>query len=304
MDTRSSRQSIAALAARQFGIVSRAQALERGFSRTQIQTRLDTGDWLVMRPGVYRFAAAPLTADSRAIAALLHAPPGSALSHLTAARLLDLGVRSRSRATWISIPHGNKRAPGPGIRFVRSRTLDGFVTVMRGWRITTPARTIVDLASLLPQDRLSAVAYDAVRTRLVSVEEIARAAAVVSPRRHAPRLRAMLGEFDASFESGLEADADAVFRAAGFFFEPQYEVYSGGRFIARVDFADLERKLAIEIDGARYHSSAEAQERDRKRDRRLIAAGWHPIHFTTDDVRHHPETMVAQLREILAGRAA
>ncbi|QGH70677.1 DUF559 domain-containing protein [Pseudactinotalea sp. HY158] len=297
------RRLVAALAARQHGIVARRQVLERGMSKAQIQSRLDTGEWVSIHGGVYGISAAPRTPGSRATAALLYAPAGSALSHLTAARLLDLGVRSGSGAIWISIPHGHRRIPSSGLRFVRSRTLDSFITTMHGWRVTTPARTIVDLATILPPGRLIPVAYDAVRTRVASIEEIARAARAVSARADAPRLRRLLDELDSTFDSGLEVEADHAFRANGLIFEHQYEVFNGDQFVARVDFADPRLKIAIEIDGARYHSSAEAQERDRRRDRRLSELGWHPAHFGTDDVRRRPAEMVAHLRELIAQRA-
>jgi hypothetical protein len=62
---------------------------------------------------------------------------------------------------------------------------------------------------------------------------------------------------------------------------PQYEVF-GGRY--RLDFANLETKTAVEIDGYEYHGDRQAFRRDRKRDRELMADGWRVLHFAAADV--------------------
>jgi hypothetical protein len=54
---------------------------------------------------------------------------------------------------------------------------------------------------------------------------------------------------------------------------PQLKVFDGGRFLARVDFAYPEAKVAIEVDGYRYHSGYAAWNHDRQRRNGLIAAG-------------------------------
>ena len=68
----------------------------------------------------------------------------------------------------------------------------------------------------------------------------------------------------------------------------QHEVWHGGRFIARIDCAYPDRKLAIEVDGFEHHSSPEAFQRDRTRQNRLVALGWTVLRFTWHDVVHRP----------------
>lgn len=108
-------------------------------------------------------------------------------------------------------------------------------------------------------------------------------------------LRSTLKEFDPAFESGLEAEASDHFVAAGIALESQVEVWDGWLLVARLDFADRERKLAIEIDGHRCHSTMAAQERDRRRDRTLRRLGWTVLRFATDDVRIRPQQMVREV---------
>lgn len=49
-------QAIAALAANQYGVFTRAQAFELGFSRRMIDHRLKSGRWEAVHPNVYAFA--------------------------------------------------------------------------------------------------------------------------------------------------------------------------------------------------------------------------------------------------------
>lgn len=65
---------------------------------------------------------------------------------------------------------------------------------------------------------------------------------------------------------------------------PQYEVRLAGRFVARVDLAYPDRRLAIEYDGT-WHSESGQFARDRQRLNRLGAAGWRVVHVTAHDLR-------------------
>ena len=68
----------------------------------------------------------------------------------------------------------------------------------------------------------------------------------------------------------------------------QHEVWHAGRFIARVDAALAELRLAIEVDGFEHHSSPDAFQRDRTRQNRLVALGWTVLRFTWDGRREAP----------------
>src|SRR4051812_24442511 len=52
-------RTIEALAARQFGVFVRQQALERGATRRLIDRRVVSGAWPIVHRGVYRVAAVP-----------------------------------------------------------------------------------------------------------------------------------------------------------------------------------------------------------------------------------------------------
>lgn len=80
--------------------------------------------------------------------------------------------------------------------------------------------------------------------------------------------------------------------------QPQFEVRHDRRFVARVDLAYPQRKLAIEYDGA-WHGEPGQFGRDRQRLNQLLAAGWRVIHVTAADL-HHPGALVATVRAALA----
>ncbi|MFC7484646.1 endonuclease domain-containing protein [Luedemannella flava] len=74
----------------------------------------------------------------------------------------------------------------------------------------------------------------------------------------------------------------------------QWEVYDAAGFVARVDLAYPEVRVAIEYDGL-WHASADQLHHDRRRLNRLQAAGWLVIHVTASRLRDSPD---AVLREI------
>lgn len=72
-----------------------------------------------------------------------------------------------------------------------------------------------------------------------------------------------------------------------------------GHLIARVDFAYPERRLVIELDGARWHSTDRDRERDDAREERIVAMGYRVLRFSWRAVRHEPVEVAAQMRSEL-----
>jgi very-short-patch-repair endonuclease len=79
----------------------------------------------------------------------------------------------------------------------------------------------------------------------------------------------------------------------------QHEVWHAGRFIARIDAAYPERRIAVEVDGFEAHSSPEAFQRDRTRQNRLVALGWTVLRFTWADVVQRPAIVAQTIREAI-----
>ncbi len=290
--------------AEQGGVITRHQALGCGLSSAQIAHRVTIGDWIRIAPGLYRAAVAPWDEAARQWAALLAAPPGSVFSHHTAARLHGLDIRPRSEIIWLTVPHERRTRRLDGVFYMRSRRLEAVMTSSSGHPVTTIARTLIDLVDVVPPERLTAAAFDALRERRVTLQAIMRTAQILATRHSRPAVRRLIEALHPDFDSGAEADADALFRHHGLYFDRQHRVIADGRVIARFDFADPQLRLGIEIDGAAYHASAEAQQRDRRRDQRLMVLGWKVVRFTAMEVLNRPDDVVARLRRILTSFAA
>jgi very-short-patch-repair endonuclease len=78
---------------------------------------------------------------------------------------------------------------------------------------------------------------------------------------------------------------------------PQYEVQWAGRFVARVDLAFPDERIAIEYDGA-HHFVDDQIPQDEARIRRLEAAGWRVIRLSAPDLRDL-DAVVARVRTAL-----
>ncbi len=82
----------------------------------------------------------------------------------------------------------------------------------------------------------------------------------------------------------------------------QYRVHDRYGFVARVDLAYPEARLAIEYDGL-WHAERRAFLDDRRRLNRLDAAGWLVVHVTVEDLRR-PDLLIARVRALRAQRLA
>jgi hypothetical protein len=121
------------VARRQAGVFSRRQAVEHGYSVAQTRLRVRRGQWREVSFGVYAASSAPVGPLGRAWAAYLAAGPGSALSHLTAARLWDLPVEDDGLVHLTVAPARRPRL-GPPARVHRVGLAEADVTCLGGCR--------------------------------------------------------------------------------------------------------------------------------------------------------------------------
>jgi len=144
-------RALAALMAVQHGVAALAQIQALGFSASGVRARCRRGRLFRVHCGVYSLAPPELlTRDGRSLAAVLACGPGAVLSHRSAADLLELRATDRSRIEVTVL--GKARRGHRGVQAHRSRTLDPArdVIAIRGIPVTTPSRTVLDLADVLP----------------------------------------------------------------------------------------------------------------------------------------------------------
>src|SRR6266542_5477486 len=173
-------QRCAAIASRQFGLISRAQALGEGLSADAIDHRLGAGRWERLLPGVFRIAGAPASWHQRLMAAILWAPR-AAVSHQAAAALWELEGCPSDRVELSTVSTRKSRVPW--ITLHRVGTLDrADVTSLGPIPVTTPTRTLADLCGVLNPDAVERALDDALRRNLTSMPRLRWAAQRLSGR--------------------------------------------------------------------------------------------------------------------------
>jgi very-short-patch-repair endonuclease len=162
--------------------------------------------------------------------------------------------------------------------------------------VSTPARTLLDLATVTSADDLARAVEEARVLRLVTDAGL-RALLARHPRRAGTRalLHALAGE-PRMTRSEAERRLLALIRRAGLPL-PETNVRVLGD---EVDVLWRRQRLVVEIDGFGVHGTRAAFERDRARDARMMAAGYRVLRVTWRQLEDEPEKVVALLAGVLA----
>jgi very-short-patch-repair endonuclease len=288
---------IAGLAAGQHGVVSRAQLLDAGVGKRAIELRVRSGHLLRLHRGVYAVGHARLRREGHWLAAVL-AVPGAVLSHRDAAGLHELRPANHRRidVTTCGHPHGSA-----AIAVHRTRVLDPEdVTTIDGIPVTSVARSLVDLACIVPRDHLAKVVKEAERRRVFDLRAVERALARTRGRR-GPGHRALREAIEEHAALGLSASDSALEDA--FLRLLKRNGLSSPRVNAivegfRVDAHWPDHRLVVELDGWAHHRDRHAFARDRERDAALTAAGYRVVRFTHAQVLRGPDPVVETLRRL------
>jgi Protein of unknown function (DUF559)/Transcriptional regulator, AbiEi antitoxin len=289
----SSTTPLVELAERQYGVVTRAQMLALGLSAAAVNNRLRRGALRRLHAGVYAVGHAALRAEGRWLAAVLACGDGAALSHVSAARLWRMSSVPADPAVHVTVR--SARVERPGIVAHRGPLTGADVTTERGVAVTTPARTLVDLADVVTFERLRRIADRGVR---LDAGAVRRAAARAPNRRGRGAIARLLGDDGTELRtrSGLERLMRRLAHAAGLS-TPLINCRLLGR---ERDFVWLEQRLVVEVDGHAYHAPRGARENDHDRDAELTLAGWRVLRFTDAQLEHDLARVAARLRQAVA----
>jgi very-short-patch-repair endonuclease len=283
----------AAVAARQQGMITFAQLLDAGLSDRTIRTRV-AGEWLARRQhGVYQLGvfAGPFGAEA---AAMLACGPDAVISHLAAAGLWRLV--KRGGVIHVSAPTGAGRKRG-GIIVHELALADDEIVTRQGIRVTTPARTLLDLAHSMPERALDRLVEEAQVQDLVTRGELLRTVERGKGRPGVRKLAAIVGspEEPAFTRSEAERSLIALVKAAGLP-APRTNTRVAGY---EVDAVWPQQRLIVEVDGWTYHRTRAAFERDRARDGRLLVAGYRTLRITWRQLTREPARITAMLGAVL-----
>jgi predicted transcriptional regulator of viral defense system len=282
-------QVIARIAASQHGVVTRNQLLSAGVSRRSIANRLDKGSLIRVHAGIYRVGHRAPNILATFIAAVYACGDGAALSGRAAGHLLGI-VRAVPEEPEVTAP---RRRTVDGVATRRGQTIEA--TIWHNIPVTTPARTLVDLAASLTAAELARAMHEAGIRHGTTPEQVE---AVLSRHANAPgaaALRAVLrGDVHVTL-SKLENAFLELLRNAGLPL-PVTNRRAGGSF---VDCRWPEHKLTVELDSYRFHSSRHAWEQDRRRERQAYARGDEFRRYTWGDVVESPKPTLKELRAVL-----
>jgi hypothetical protein len=266
---------VARVAEGQWGLIRREQARDAGLTAKQVQHRCTTGRWRRVAAGVYLIAGAPGSWKRDALAACLAGPTGTVASFLTAGAL---------HASWRAPVLPSVTAP-PGtsarmrIAKVHRAVLDRRdVMRVEGVPCTTPARTIIDVATVLAREPLSEIVDDMLSRRLASAPFVLEVADRSAVRAGMPLLREVLDAWSSTITPGSPAEVRALRLLEQWGFGravKQHEVRrSDGTLIGRLDLAFPEFRDGADYDTARWHNPRRWGH-DEARYADLAAAGWH-----------------------------
>jgi very-short-patch-repair endonuclease len=284
-------RAVAALARRQHGVLALAQLVGAGLGRRAV-ARLVAKGWLTpLHRGVYQVG--PVAGRwGREMAAVLAYGPSALLSHHSAAAVW--GISAPNPGSVDVIVPATARRSRPGIRVHRTnRTHSLNAAVKDGLPLTNPARTLLDLAPLLPQHDLDRATEQAQVLGLASHHDIE--ALLDQGARGTKALRAALHDEPSLTRSEAERRFRQLIRAARLP-RPETNARVAGY---EVDFLWRSHRLVVEVDGFTYHGSRAAFERDRTRDADLMAAGYRVVRFTWRQITCEPHAVVAQLAALL-----
>jgi very-short-patch-repair endonuclease len=285
------------LARRQHDVLTRQQLLHLGFSRREIERRIESGRLHRVRQGIYAVGRPSLTQHGRWMAAVLACGEGAVLSHSSAAALWRVGTEQRGLVE-ISLPRSSRRRR-PGIRIHRrpSLNLQRDMTTEHGIPVTTPIQTLIDMSLRLDRPSVERMINEADKYNLTHPPQLREALDARAGEPGVAKLRHILDRrtFRLTKEE-LERLFLPLARKA------DLPVPLTGQFVNgfEVDFYWPDLGLVVETDGLRYHRTPAEQARDRLRDQAHTAAGLTQLRFTHEQVRYEP----AYVTRILAQTAS
>jgi hypothetical protein len=237
--------------------------------------------WRRLKPGTYVWAGLAETPALKLRAALLGRPPFAVFSGRTAA--------------WL---HGLDLILVEPIETIQVGIADPDVVVRRGFRTISLPRTIFGLPSLVDA---VVVADQALHSRLVSRAQLGGWIDGRAGRKGVRRARRVLEFADAKAESPMETRLRMLLVMNGLP-RPELQVDipdETGSIVGRLDLFYQQQRLGIEYDGETHRTSLV---QDDRRQNRLLMAGIRLLRFTAADVMRRPDTVLSQVRDVLAAR--
>lgn len=305
LETVSATRDVISYAQRNGGVFSIQEAIALGLPKTTLQRRVDEGIFVNVGRGMLALPGTATRSDlsMRAALRLLN----GVVSHESAARIHGFEAIPDSPPS-ITVSHRSNYS-FPGVVVHQSTDLlEEHVEEVDEIRVTTPLRTLVDLAKVFGPRRLQRVIEHALASGKADVEEFIALVNALSRqgKRGMKELHKIIDERLAGTvvsDTELERVLYELIDDAGLpcpvrqFHAPWLKPLNG-----RVDFAYVHEKIVIEADSRRWHLTFDAFEVDKVRDNAAQIAGWIVLRITWRMIKERPSEVVRTIREALEVR--
>ena len=294
---------LAQVLAANYGLASRAQLRQVGFTDSGIQRLVRSGRLVRFLPGVYRSTSVPASWEAHAMGGCLRSPGNVWLSHRSAAAHHGFTGCAKSHLEFL-VTKRLGPAPGHILHFVDDLPPCD-IEVVRGIPTTSPARTLLDLAAVVDEETLEVALDDALYTHKVRLPRLEWRLSQLGGKgkRGTAVLRRLLevrGDGSVVSTTILETKLVRLLRKAKLpVGQAQHVFKENGRPVARVDFIYPEQRVVVEVDGTRWHAGRRARTRDAERDNYLNIRGWIVLRFSWFDLIERPGYVVEQIGQAL-----
>jgi hypothetical protein len=278
-------QVLAELGRRQHGVVSRAQLIALGLTPAQIDGRVRRKVLHRVHQRVYAVGHLALTRNGRFMAAVLACGEGAALSHFSAAVLWGI-LQDRGQAIHVT---AEKKRVCRGV-VVHQAPLQGERVRRAGIVVTTPARTLVDLADVVRKRRTLERAFD-------EAEYLGLDWRAAAPR-HGRRGSGLLASVLAVHTPGTtrtRSELEEMFLTLCDRSDLPRPVVNGRIGGYECDFVWHDQRVVVETDGGAAHGTHRARQRDPVRDAELQLSGWIVIRVPYLRLLNAPDAVAAQM---------
>ncbi|MBY6412214.1 hypothetical protein HQ346_10850 [Rhodococcus sp. BP-252] len=292
-------------------IVSRSDALARGFSDAELQRYCRTKAWRRLRPGKFvsrsEFDTLSATEKHRVIAEAVYSSAtadDTVVSHVSAAVFHGLDVeasdlrrvhltRNRiggSRKSKLRIVHAAAYSPSE-------------VTLVDGVRVTTLARTIADIGRSLTFENAVCLADLAARRKKLTRDQVLAVLDACPTHPDNRKARRVANFMDGRAESGGESLCRIVLHELGYAPRLQVGLADADGEFARVDFYLDDIFTVVEFDGRiKYgrlvpegQTPSDVAWKEKRREDRIRSGGAQVVRLTYDDLQH-PERIARSIR--------
>ncbi|WP_214369192.1 type IV toxin-antitoxin system AbiEi family antitoxin domain-containing protein [Pseudonocardia sp. H11422] len=279
------------LLSRQDGLLSLAQAVGCGISRSTVQRRARSGEWERLLPRVFLVGGHPFTDAVRIRATWMWAGEHAAVSGPAAAGWHTMLAAAPARID-VTVPRRCCPQAPRGVRLRRRDLSPTDLVGLRGLWLTDGPLTALETAIAVPD---GSVFLDRALQKHVSFERVYQAYCRSLGARGSARMNVLLTAAADRANSAAERLMIGLLRTAGI--TGWVHNHPFGPY--KIDFAFPAIRLAIEVDGWAWHMDVERFRADRHKQNAIVRDGWDPLRFTWHDLKNRPDYVIAEVRAAL-----